>query len=234
MGRSRPKPLIPVRGIPLIERAIRSLCLAGIDEIAVVVGPRAPEVVQGLAGWRAISSVRLSFVENPRHELPNGVSVRAASRFVTERTLLVMADHVFSPRMVAPLCALDSLGDSTVLAVDRDLEGIFDLSDATKVGTNGTQLRDIGKQLRFFDAVDTGLFAISPLLCRALSVLDAPELSDGVRALAQNGLVDICDVTGSRWVDVDTPLARLHAERLLERLGDDLEEPCATVSPTSL
>jgi choline kinase len=164
-------------------------------------------------------------VQNGDFHLPNGVSLLAAGPFVTERTLVLMADHVFGPAMLAPLLTLSAQGEDSVLAVDRNIGAVFDLADATKVRMSGALLTDIGKRLHRFDAVDTGLFAVSPALIAALGSLDAPQLSDGVRLLAKRGLMRICDVTGGRWVDVDTQKARRHAERLLAQWGDALEAP---------
>ena len=209
MGGHLPKPLVPVAGVALAERVVRSLLAAGVGQIAVVVGHRAREVIRGL------SHLPVAFIENSQFHEPNGVSVCAASRFICERTLLVMADHVFAPEMLRPLVRQSCDGDELLLGVDRDIDGVFDLPDATKVRIIGSRIADIGKTISPFDAIDTGLFCISPLLCRVLAALDSPQLSDGVRALARAGLAHIADLTGGRWVDVDTPLAHAEAEKLL-------------------
>jgi choline kinase len=210
MGGDLPKPLVPVGGVALAERAARSLLAAGVGQIAVVVGHRAREVMRGL------SHLPVAFIENRDFHQPNGVSVCTAARFICERTLLLMADHLFSPEMLRPLVRLSPEGDELVLGVDRDIGNVFDLPDATKVRIIGTRIADIGKIISPFDAVDTGLFCIPPLLGRVLAALESPQLSDGVRALARAGLAHVTDLTGGRWVDVDTPLAQVEAEKLLQ------------------
>jgi choline kinase len=209
MGGALPKPLVRVAGVALAERVVRSLLAVGIREVAVVVGHRAREVT------RALSHLPVQFIENRHYQAPNGLSVCAAETFIRERTLLVMVDHVFASSMLEPLVAQSRRGDELVLAVDRAVTRVFDLEDATKVRTQGSRIADIGKTVSPFDAIDTGLFCIPPLLCRALAALPAPQLSDGVRALARFGLAQVADVTGARWVDVDTPRAQAAAERLL-------------------
>jgi choline kinase len=223
MGGECPKPLVPVGGVPLVVRVLRVLSRAGVEEVAVVVGHRAREIERGIRAWTDGAGPRLRFLVNPSFDLPNGVSLRRASEFICRRTLVLMADHLFSASMLAPLVRLPEDGRSSVLAIDRALDTIFDLDDATKVRTRGGRLVDIGKRLPVFDAVDTGLFAVSPALAGALAGLRAPQLSDGVRLLARRGLMRTVDVTGGRWIDVDTPLARLQAERLLERCAGDLD-----------
>ena len=209
MGGALPKPLVRVAGVPLAERAVRSLLAVGIHEIAMVVGYRAREVMAALA------QLPVEFFVNDEFVKPNGLSVCAAESFVEERSLLLMADHVFQPWMLWPLVAQSPRGDDLLLAVDRDIDGVFDLDDATKVRTSGNRIADIGKTISPFDSVDTGLFCIPPMLCTVLGILDAPQLSEGVRALARGGMARVVDVTGGRWVDVDTPSAHAEAEKLL-------------------
>jgi choline kinase len=117
--------------------------------------------------------------------------------------------------------------------VDHDVNGVFDLDDATKVELRDTALVDIGKQLTHYHAVDTGLFAVGPALVSALHAFEAPQLSDGVRSLAKQGRMWVCDVTGSRWIDVDTPSARSESERMLLRFGADLGSAWVPGCPTS-
>ena len=77
--------------------------------------------------------------------------------------------------------------DQLNLAIDRKLDSIFDLDDAMKVQTRGNQIAAIEKNLRDYDAVDTGLF-VCPLeifdyLERAKQSGDC-SLADGVRLMA--------------------------------------------------
>ena len=72
-----------------------------------------------------------------------------------------MSDHLFDDAIVDLL--IDSSNpDMLNIAVDRKLDSIFDLHDAMKVQTRGNRVVSIGKDLRIYDAIDTGLF-ICPL-----------------------------------------------------------------------
>jgi 1L-myo-inositol 1-phosphate cytidylyltransferase len=72
-----------------------------------------------------------------------------------------MSDHLFDNAIVDLL--IDSSNpDMLNIAVDRKLESIRDLDDAMKVQTRGNRIAAIGKNLRTYDAIDTGLF-VCPL-----------------------------------------------------------------------
>jgi len=244
-GRGRPvaDPEIPncltsVGGVPLIARTLRVLAGAGIRRVGIVVGWKGAELRRQIEALRTAEpgfSLEIVFFENPAWDQPNGLSVLAARSFITERTLLVMADQIAAPHLVCDMAKLPSAGEVTVLAVDRDLSRVFDFDDATKVGlaaAPGSQalshVTSIGKSLPLHDAVSTGLFVMSPSLLSSLDALAAsgpPSLTEGVAEAARRGLVEAYDVAGAVWQDVDSADMRQHAEWLLRVYGDDLLHP---------
>lgn len=228
-----PNCLARLGGLSLIERTLRVLAKAGVREVAVVLGWQGQLVRAALADPAPALGLTLSFFENPDWEGPNGLSVRAAHPFVTERTLLVMADQIAAPALVAQLCGVSASGDETILGVDRDLARVFDIDDATKVKLRGPAVIAIGKQLTAADAVSAGLFVMSPTLLHALDEKSRPSLTEGVQAAADAGLVEAHDVGRQLWQDVDSPEMRHHAEWLLRVYGDDLERPDVGAPPLS-
>jgi choline kinase len=216
-AQSLPKPLTPLAGEPSIVRLIRQFHDAGISEVAVVVGHRGDEVRAAVERGVA-PGVRLTFFENHRYAEPNGLSVLAARDFVDERVLLSMSDHLFVGGCVGQMARLDREGDETVLLIDRNISGVFDLDDATKVLTDDAGgVLEIGKELERYNAIDTGLFCISPALVEALSGLESPSLSQGVKKLATRGLMWTRELVDGEWQDIDTFETLTHALKLLER-----------------
>jgi histidinol-phosphate aminotransferase len=133
---------------------------------------------------------------------------------------------------VRRLRAFDLPRGASVLGVDYDIERCFDLDDATKVRLSNGRIADIGKEIDGYDCIDTGVFRIGPELVRELERLEAAagdcSLSDGVRALAEQGKFFGCDVGDARWIDVDTPEAFTRAEAMIRVFGDALgDEPAA-------
>ncbi len=225
-----------VGGARLIERTLRVLAGAGVKTVAITIGWQGDPLrrfVTEESDLPARLGIDLTFFDNPGWEKPNGLSVLVARPFVTERTLLVMADQIAAPALVAALSRVPALGDRTILCVDRDLARVFDIDDATKVNLRGTDVVAIGKHLGTPDAVSAGLFVISPTLLDVLDGLSEPSLTQGVQAAADAGLVEARDVGTQLWQDVDSPEMKQHAEWLLRVYGDDLSRPSMHASPPS-
>ena len=72
-----PKPLVPVRGQPLIAHALVSLRAAGIDRATVVLGYGAGQVRTAVEAGRP-AGMGLDFVENPAYHAGNARSLWAA------------------------------------------------------------------------------------------------------------------------------------------------------------
>jgi 2-aminoethylphosphonate-pyruvate transaminase len=246
-GRGRPvaDPQVPnclatVGGVPLVLRTLRVLHAAGIRRVGVTLGWQGDLLrrrIEALCAGARDVPPEISFHDNALWDRPNGLSVLAARRFVTERTLVLMADQIATPQLVADLARLPARGDATILGIDRDLSRVFDFDDATKVklaaGSDGLRVVAIGKQLREHDAVSTSLFAMAPSLLEALDALPEPSLTEGVAEAARRGQVTAHDVAGAVWQDVDSADMRLHAEWLVRVYGDALERPALREVPRS-
>ena len=223
-----PNCLATVGGPSLIERTLGLLEAVGIQKIGLTVGYDGAAIRRHVAASARLGATlkrRIVFFENPEWDGPNGLSVLAARAFITERTLLLMADQIAAPALLRELCALPAASGPTVLAVDRDLPRVFDIDDATKAKLTGDRVADIGKGLEVYDAVSAGLFVMAPSLCAVLERLPRPSLTEGVAAAAREGLVVAHDVGAKLWQDVDSPPMRLHAEWLLRVYGDELARP---------
>jgi choline kinase len=217
------KPFVPVLGRPLISYTLDALIGAGIKTINFVVGYESGRIIAQLKQLFP-SGLSAFFIENPEWRKQNGVSVLAAARRVTSPFLLTMSDHLFDDAIV-DLLIESSDPDLLNVAVDRKLRSIFDLRDAMKVQTRRSRVTDIGKHLREFDAIDTGLFVCSLEIFDYLESAksSSPEsfqdcsLADGVRMMAADNKVRAIDIGGAWWQDVDTPQMLQHAEKELAK-----------------
>ena len=216
-----PKPLVRVGGLPLIKRTLLTARKAGVTRFVVVVGCDGDRVRGTVVDDPDLADLDVTFVVNEDYRLKNGVSVLKAREHVRGEFLLMMSDHVVDPAIYETLQGTPAR-DGLVLAVDRKLDTIFDMDDATKVLVGERdRILDIGKEIPEYDAIDTGVFRCSPAIFEALQVVldetgDA-SLSDGVKLLATKGRARVADVGAAWWQDVDDLPTREHAETLLFR-----------------
>jgi 1L-myo-inositol 1-phosphate cytidylyltransferase len=214
-----PKPLVPVCGVPLLEHVMTSAREAGIERFVIVAGYRADLIRRWLSG-RSIASPSVTLIENPEYHKANGVSALAAKSELNQPFLLLMSDHIFEPETAKALLRQPLAEDEVTLAVDRKLDRIFDLDDATKVRCEGNHVVEIGKDLSHYNALDTGMFFCSPALFSCLESVKKNgdcSLSDGMRKLAQHRKLRTFDIGDGHWQDVDSPQALEHVERIFDR-----------------
>ena len=220
-----PKPLVPLAGVPILVRIMRAAQEAGVKRFVVVTGYQAERLRESIDGHPAVSA-EIEWVHNPDYRTrPNGVSALTAKHSVDGPFALLMADHIFEVGMLRRLLRTPVGPRECILAVDRKVSEVFDLDDATKVRTSSGRVDAIGKDLQDYDAIDTGMFLCTPVLFDALEVATREGeggLSDGIRWLADRGMMRVKDVGTAVWQDVDTPQMRREAEH---RLSDGLCRP---------
>ena len=111
-----PNCLTTVGRCNLLERTLGLLESLGVGRIGISVGFEGAAIRQLVASSASLAAAtkrRVTFFENDRWQGPNGLSVLAARQFVTERTLLLMADQIAAPALVRELASLPPPGDRT-------------------------------------------------------------------------------------------------------------------------
>ncbi len=215
--RAESKPLVPILGVPLIERVLRAAVEGGVDEFFVVSGYQGACVRKHLDGVAHRGHIAINHIVNSEWERPNGVSVLLAKKQLREPFLLLMSDHLFDPSIVRHLLRRPAVVDGLILAVDTRLNNpLVDLEDVTRVYYRDDKICCIGKGLSKFNAFDTGIFYTSPQLFEALemSIRDHNDasLSGGVAGLGQRGQAEIYDIGDRFWLDVDDSRSYVKAE----------------------
>jgi len=223
--RGNSKPLIPILGIPMIERIIRTALEAGADEFYVVTGYQGDQVRSFLERLAERLAIRITPLENEDWEKENGLSVLKARQVLHETFLLLMADHLFEPSLARALTTLELAKGEIALAVDGETRNpIVEMEDVTRVKVEAGKIRDIGKGLVDFNGFDSGVFLCSPAIFEAIEQSKEKDgdttLSGGVRVLAAEGRANAIPVSGF-WIDVDDSAALQRAEKaLLDSLRD--------------
>ena len=204
-----PKPLVRLRGLSIAERSIAQLLRAGVERFVIVLGCDAALVRREFERVARRRRCHISYVEAENWEKGNGCSAIAAAPLVGDSPfLLTMVDHLLPPEMIRNVLADPLTQDEVALAVDHDTGNVFDLHDLTKVEVSGGRIAAIGKDLATWNAGDTGLFYCSSGLFEGLARAHKQgkfSLTEGIRECVAQGGVRATDVTGERWLDVDSP-----------------------------
>jgi choline kinase len=214
----RPKCLINLAGRPIIEWILEALARGGIRKVVMVTGFGAPALRRALGSGKA-HGLKVSYVHNRAWKKPNGISLYVARKAISrgESFLTLMSDHLLPPRLIAKVRKART--SNCVLAVDTDIDRVFDLPDATKVRIAGGRPAAIGKRLRTYHAADCGLFRLDGRVFDALerSFKDGIlSLSGGIKVLIRNGDLDVLPVKGMPWIDIDTPRAHRYASKNMD------------------
>ncbi|MCH8028440.1 MAG: NTP transferase domain-containing protein [Candidatus Dadabacteria bacterium] len=213
------KPLIPILGVPLIERVIRSAMEAGVHEFYVVTGYNGDRVRDFLNRLSVRLSIRITTLVNDDWEKGNGLSVFTAREHLSEPFLLLMADHLFDPSLARELLAFTLADGEIALGVDADTRNPFIvIEEVTRVKVEDGKISDIGKGLTDFNALDTGVFLCSSAIFNALERCKEKNgcttLSRAVRNLAAEGQAKAIYTSGF-WIDVDDSVTFRKAEKAL-------------------
>src|ERR1700722_9093445 len=155
-----PKPLVRIHGQPLIEHVVLGAHEAGIKRFVIVVGHGA-DVMRDWFVHHSFEGISVTLVENSDYHKDNGVSVLKARDYFNGAFLLLMADHIFEADTARALLNQRLRRGEVILAVDSKLDNIFDLEDVTKLRREGDHIVTIGKEIREYDAYDTGMFLCS-------------------------------------------------------------------------
>jgi len=209
------KPFVPLLGRPLLSYILEAVTGAGINTIRFVVGYESERVIEQ-AKKLIPPYITASFVVNRDWQKQNGISLLAVAGHISAPFLLTMGDHVFEDSIID--CLLENFEPGLLnIAIDRKLDSIVDLDDAMKVQMREKKVTGIGKNLRSYDAIDTGLF-VCPM--EIFSYLEQAKsnnggndcsLANGVELMAADGKVRGIDIGSGRWHDIDTPQVLQHA-----------------------
>ena len=217
--RGQSKPLIPVNGVRLLERVIARARTAGVERFFVVTGYRGEDVRAALDIFSAREAIPIVHIRNDEWQRSNGVSVLKARPFLDGPFLLTMCDHLVDPAILRDLMASPLEPDTVTLAVDFNVaDSINDLDDVTRVMCANGRILHIGKVIREFNAIDTGVFLCTPVIFDALEASQAAgddSISGAMNVLARRDQARVFDIQGRLWLDVDDPATLDKAETLL-------------------
>ena len=213
------KPLVPLLGVPLIERVIRSAIEGGADEFVVITGYKGEQVSNFCQPLGKRLGVKITLIQNDDWKKENGFSVLKARDILKEPFLLLMSDHLFDPTIIRALQEQPLSDGEVLLAVDTNKNNpLIDIDDVTKVQIKDGDIINIGKTIDDFNAFDTGIFLCTPAIFdaleRACEIHNDTTLSAAIRVLAEKNKAKAMQTQGF-WIDVDDESAHQKAEKAM-------------------
>jgi choline kinase len=204
----KPKCLVEVGGLTLIERQIRTLRAAGIDDIVVVVGSQAERV-------RAACGPQVTYVENSRFAETNSLySLWTARALLYEGFVVLNCDVLFHPALLDDLLATHH--DAALLIAYREPGQEPYGDEEMKVRTRGGRVVEMSKTMdpAVADGENLGIVKFGPASAPLLiGMLDRIVAAGGQRdwapkafsAFAQERPLHALGTHGHPWIEIDFP-----------------------------
>lgn len=206
LGMDIPKPLIEIGGITIIERLIRQFREAGIEDIVMVVGYEA-DVLQ-----ETVMPLAVRTVFNPFYSVSdNLVSFWMGQSEVSQECIISHADLILEGKFIKAV--MNAEGD-IVLPLDRKSMD----AEAMKMKIVDGELKALAKEIPLAEAAGESIpfMRFSPLALLRLKEISRGMVRGGdINALLEKAIqqlgsimdfqINILDITGCKWVEIDTP-----------------------------
>jgi choline kinase len=203
-----PKCLVEAGGITLVERQIRALRRAGIDEITVVVGCQADRV-------RRACGHGLTYVENPQYAQTNSMySLWMARPLLYEGFVVLNCDVLFHPVLLDDL--LTAHHDNALLLDYREADQPLFGDEEMKVKVRCGRVTEMSKTMdpAEADGENLGIVKFGPAGAAALvDIMDRLIDAGGVRDWAPRAFAEFAKTyplhaigtRGLPWIEIDFP-----------------------------
>lgn len=226
-----PKCLVKVGGETLIDRQIRALRRAGIDDIAVVVGCEAEQV-------RRSCGHGITYVENSRYAQTNSMySLWMARPLLFEGFVVLNCDVLFHPVLLNDL--ISAQHENALLIAYREADQAPFGDEEMKVQVRCGRVREISKQMDPDDADGENLGVVkfgAAGAAELVSIMDRLIAAGGLRdwaprafrEFAQTRPLHAVGTRGFPWIEIDFPEDYQRAVRevlpLIDGAGEETTE----------
>jgi choline kinase len=214
--RQLPKCLLQFGGMSLLERHLRLLKQAGVEDVVLALGYRHERVEAELDRLNWLP--RPQIVLNPRFDLGSVLTVHSAADALTRGgdVLLMDADVLYDQRIATALVAGE--GPANRVLIDRDFEaGDEPVKLCISAGVPIELRKKLDTELKY-DAIgeSVGFFRFDQSAARRLAALVEGYVSrdnahmpheEAVRDLLRecSQIFEVADVTGAPWIEIDFP-----------------------------
>ncbi len=219
---SRPKPLIPVGGKPLIEHTITALKNCGITEIIVVIGYMKTQMqnyVEKISA-QSFQGLKITLIEQ-KEQKGTAHALKFVEEFIDETFMLINGDIITSEKNF----------EEILNAYDRESTPIFSLTQVTDPSNYGIVDMDTAGRIKRIvekpatenapsNLANAGIYILPPQVFDAVketpvSSRDEYELTDSIQKLIDNGFSFYGHTLSQWWIDCGLPWDLLRTNELI-------------------
>ena len=202
-----PKPMMKVKGTPILESIVRGLVANGIDEILIIVGYRKDVIIEYFGGGEAFGC-KVSYVEQIVQD-GTGKVVELANDFAGDDPFLLSYGDILVPaESYKPLVNVDGVDGKLTVKIDEDVRkggAVF-----IENGIVTDLIEKGGDDAPTSPYYNAGIYVFSPSIFDYTARLELSprgeyELTDAIKAQVDDGLkLEAVELTGD-WADVRDP-----------------------------
>lgn len=202
-----PKPMMTVKGTPVLESIVTGLVFNGIEEILIIVGYRKEVIIEHF-GDGSKFHCRISYVEQLVQDGTGKVVELAADFSGDDPFVLSYGDILVARESYAPLMNLDGADGKLTVKVDQDVRkgGAVFVEDGRV--TDLIEKPETGQPTSPY--YNAGIYTFSWKIFEYTAGLELSprgeyELTDAIAAQVKDGLrIDAVELSGE-WADVRDP-----------------------------
>ncbi len=221
-----PKCLLRIDDQTIIEYQINTLSTIGIEHIVVVTGFKSLKVENYLKGIYKNTSLDIKYYYNPFYAVSDNLATCWIVREEFDRDFFIInGDDLFEGALVKKLLETDPYP----VTVAMNIKSTYDTDDMKVVYNEKTgKLQEVSKLIDCNkakgEAIGIHLFRDEGVnlfkntveeLMREPSGLKKWYLS-AINALAKKDAVNVCNITGFKWIEVDYPDDLVKAKELIK------------------
>ena len=222
--------MVPVNGIPMIERAIDAIISAGIKQLYIGLGYKAEVLKEFLAktfDQKRLDGMKIDFIENPVYDKTNNIYSLWLARqaFSDDDTILLESDLVFDKALIKNLVQAKERNLAVVSHYEDWMDGTCTILDRDNniVDFIGKNAQNPAEMDRYYKTVNIYKFSRDftesyylPFLQTFMDVFGKNNYYETcLKFLAQTDptLLKAFKISGDSWYEIDNPDDLKNAEK---------------------
>ena len=225
-----PKCMVPVNGVPMIERAVDAIVAAGIKQLYIGLGYKSEVLKEFIAktfDQKRLDGMKIDFIENPVYDKTNNIYSLWLARqaFSDDDTILLESDLVFDKGLIKNLVQAKERNLAVVSHYEDWMDGTCTILDRDNniVDFIGKNSQNPAEMDRYYKTVNIYKFSRDftesyylPFLQTFMDVFGKNNYYETcLKFLAQTDptLLNAFKISGESWYEIDNPDDLKNAEK---------------------